>query len=135
MDDVAVDDVTAVLTRHKLTIDDYYRMADAGILRPEDQVELIDGEIIDMVPIGQDHVSTVNRLTRVLVMACGEKAIVSVQNPVPLDDFNEPEPDFALLRPRDDFYAARKAGADAVFLLIEVAKSSAPFDRKVKLPL
>lgn len=130
-----MDDVTALLTRHKLDVDQYYLMADVGILDRDARVELIDGEIIDMAPIGEDHISTVNRLNRALVMTCGERAIVSVQNPVRLDRFNEPEPDFALLRPRDDFYAARKAGADAVLLLIEVSKSSVRFDKTVKLAL
>lgn len=122
-------------TRHKLDVDSYYRMAEVGVLRPEDRVELIDGDIIDMAPVSAGHASVVNRLTRALVIACGDKAIVSVQNPVRLDRFNQPQPDFALFRPRDDFYAARMAGAADVLLLIEVADSSVEYDRTVKLPL
>ena len=130
-----MDDVTFLPNRHKLDIDDYYRMGDVGILRPEDRVELIDGEIIDMMPTGEGHISVVNRLNRALVLACGDRAIVSVQNPVRLDRFNQPQPDFALLRPRDDFYAAHMPGAADVLLLVEVADSSVRYDQTVKLPL
>jgi Uma2 family endonuclease len=123
-------------TRHKLTVDDYHRMAEAGILGEDDRVELIDGEIIDMAPIGQDHAATVNKLNRALVMAFGDRAIVSVQNPVRLNRFNEPQPDFAVFRPRDDFYAAgERPTAAETLLVIEVADSSLRYDRTVKLPL
>ncbi len=123
-------------TRHKLDVDAYHRMADAGILGEDDRVELIDGEIIDMAPIGQGHAATVNGLNRALVMACGTRAIVSVQNPVRLDRLNEPQPDFAVLRPRADFYAkGKRPGPRDVLLLVEVAHSSLRFDQTVKLPL
>lgn len=123
-------------TRHKLTVDDYQRMAAAGILTQDDRVELIDGEIIDMAPIGQGHAATVNRLNRALVLAFGDRAIVSVQNPLRLNRFNEPQPDVAVFRPRDDFYATgeRPGPADTV-LVIEVADTSLRYDRFVKLPL
>jgi Uma2 family endonuclease len=122
--------------RHKLTVDDYYRMAEAGILGEDDHVELIDGEIIDMAPIGQGHAATVNKLNRALVMAFGELAIVSVQNPVRLNQFNEPQPDFVVFRPRADFYAAgERPGPADTLLVIEVADSSLRYDRSVKLPL
>lgn len=131
-----MDDVTIMLTRHKLNMDDYYRMADAGILGEEDRIELIDGELIDMAPIGQGHIATVNSLNRALVMACGEKAIVSVQNSVGLDRLNVPQPDFAVFRPRADFYATgERPGPSDILLLVEVANSSPRYDRTVKLPL
>ena len=131
-----MDDADLVLTRHKLTVDDYYRMADAGILTGDDRVELIDGEIIDMPPIGQDHAGTVNRLAEALIQAFAGRAIVSTQNPIRLDDLSEPQPDFAVLRRRADFYTTgERPGSDDVLLLIEVADSSLRFDRTVKLPL
>lgn len=131
-----MDDMIFVPTRHKLDVDEYYRMAGAGILGEGDRVELIGGEIIDMAPIGQGHEATVNGLTRALVMACGDQAIVSVQNSVRLDRLNAPQPDFAVFKPRADFYATgdRPNPAD-VLLLVEVADSSLRFDRAVKLPL
>ena len=131
-----MDDAADVLTQHKLDVDDYYRMAGAGILGEDDRVELIDGRIIDMAPIGQGHVASVNGLTRALVIGCGEKAIVSVQNPARLDRLNVPRPDFAVFRPRADFYAAGEPPGPAdVLLLVEVADSSLRYDRTVKLPL
>ena len=131
-----MDDPGVVLTRHKLNVDDYDRMAEAGILGEDDRVELIDGELIDMAPIGQDHAATVTALTRALVLACGDRALVSPQNPVRLDRLNEPQPDFAVLRPRADFYrAGNRPSPDDVLLLIEVADSSVRFDRAVKLPM
>ena len=135
MDDLG-DDAGEVMVRHKLDVDAYYRMAEAGILGEDDRVELIDGELIDMMPIGQGHAAVVNGLTRALVMACGDRAIVSVQNPVRLDRRNEPQPDFAVFRPRADFYAGgERPGPADTLLLVEVADSSLRFDRRVKLPL
>ncbi len=121
--------------RHRITVSEYYRMAEIGILGEDDRVELIEGEIIDMVPIGSDHAGTVNRLTYMLVQLFGASAIVSVQQPLRLDEYSEPQPDFTVLRPRDDFYRTAHPTAADVLLLIEVAKSSLAYDREVKLPL
>jgi Uma2 family endonuclease len=121
--------------RHWLTVDDYYRMAEVGILDPEARVELIEGEIIDMVPPGSPHAATVTYLTQVLVRAIGERALVLVQNPVRLSRYSEPQPDLALLRPRDDFYRARHPQPDDVLLIVEVAVTSLRYDRKKKVPL
>ena len=130
-----MDDAT-LLAQRKLDVDDYDRMADAGILDEDDRVELIDGKIIDMAPIGQGHVANVIGLTQALAAACMDKAFVSVQNPIRLDRFNEPQPDFAVLRPRPDFYATGdRPGPADVLLLAEVADSSLRYDRTVKLPL
>ena len=130
-----MDEAALVLTRHKLTVDDYHRMAEAGILGEDDRVELIDGEIIDMAPIGSGHGSSVMRRTQAIVLAALGRATVSVQNSVRLDRASEPQPDFAILRPRADFYASALPGPADVLLLIEVADSSLRFDRVVKLPL
>lgn len=124
-----------VLTRHRLTVDDYYRMAETGVLAPDARVELIRGEIIDVAAMGTRHASAVMRLNRLLIHAAGSEAFVSVQTPLRLDTWSEPEPDLMLLRPEPGFYASRHPGAGDVLLLIEVAHSSARYDREIKLPL
>src|SRR5262245_32875345 len=123
------------VTRRRFTVDDYQRMEEAGILRAEDRVELIDGECIAMVAIGPRHHATVDRATRAFVLKVGESAIVRVQGSVRLDLYNAPEPDLTLLRPRDDFYASRHAAPSDVLLVIEVAESSVDYDRTVKARL
>jgi Uma2 family endonuclease len=120
---------------HRLTVDDYYRMAEVGILAPDARVELIDGEIIDMAPPGSSHAGTVDYLLRVLGAAAGHKAQVRVQNPVRLSQYSEPQPDLTLLRPREDFYRTRHPRAEDVLLIVEVAASSLRFDRRKKVPL
>ena len=131
-----MDDTDLVLTRHRLNVDDYHRMAEAGILGEQDRVELIDGDLIDMAPIGQDHIASVNGLAHALFLACGDRAIVSIQNPARLDRFSEPQPDAALFRPRADHYrTGAPPGPADVLLLVEVADSSLRYDRAVKLPL
>ncbi|MGQ0653556.1 MAG: Uma2 family endonuclease [Betaproteobacteria bacterium] len=114
---------------------DYHRMGEAGVLAPEARVELIEGEIVDMAPIGKAHASIVDRLNRELVQALGERAIVRVQGPVQLGELSEPEPDLALLKPRADFYREAAAAAADVLLIIEVADTTQRYDRRVKVPL
>ena len=121
--------------RHRLTVADYYRMAEVGILDAESRVELIDGDIIDMAPPGSPHAGTVAYLTEVLVRAVNGRATVLAQNPVRLSDFSEPQPDLALLRRRDDFYRERHPQPDDVLLIVEIAATSLRFDRDTKLPL
>ena len=121
--------------RHRLTVADYYRMAEVGILDPEARVELIDGEIIDMAPPGSPHAATVHYLNEVLVRAAVGRATVLVQNPVRLDEYSEPQPDLALLRRRDDFYRERHPRAGDVLLIVEIAATSLKFDRETKQPL
>ena len=84
--------------RYRLSVEDYYRMGEAGIFAPDARVELIDGEIIDMAPIGSRHMGKVDRLTRLLVQAVGERGIVRVQGSIRLSDFSEPEPDSGAAR-------------------------------------
>lgn len=120
--------------RWKFTVDDYHKMIDIGILQEDDRVELLDGEIHRMSPLDPQHVAQVNRLNDLLNQLVGRQAIISVQNPVALDDRSEPEPDIALLRRRDDYYASSHPTAYDVLLLIEVANSSIVYDRTVKLP-
>jgi len=121
-------------TKKLFSVDDYYRMLDAGILTPEDRVELIDGEIFEMSPIGSRHLGCVNRATRLFTMAFAKRVVVSVQNPLLLNNYTEPEPDLVLLKPRADEYAAKKPAAADAFLVLEVAETTLGFDRGVKLP-
>lgn len=110
-------------------------MAAAGIFSEDDRVELIEGEIVEMNPIGSRHAACVGRLTKLLERIAGDVSIVWVQNPVQVNDYSEPLPDVALLRPRDDFYAQANPQAADVLLIIEVADSSVGYDRGIKLPL
>ncbi len=120
---------------YRFTREDYHAMAEVGIFGEDDHVELIAGEIITQMPIGTAHSSMVNRLNRCLARHAGERVIVSVQNPVALNDFSEPQPDVTLLRPRSDYYADSHPAPEDVMLLIEVADTSLAFDREEKIPL
>jgi Uma2 family endonuclease len=114
------------------TVSEYHSMAETGILSEDDRFELIEGEIYRMAPIGSRHAGCVNRLIHLFKGADG---ILAAQNPVVLNDFSEPQPDVALLRWRDDFYAGSHPNPDDILLLIEVADSSVGFDRRVKIPI
>jgi Uma2 family endonuclease len=124
-----------LLRRHRYQVEDYYRMAETGILAPDARVELINGEILDMPPIGPPHASVVTLLHARLIRAAGDSAIVRSQNPVRLDRYNEPEPDIALVRPRTGHYRDRHPGPADILLLVEVAESSLRYDRDLKIPL
>jgi Uma2 family endonuclease len=121
--------------RHRLTVSDYYRMAEVGILAPDARVELIDGEIFDMAPPGSQHAAAVLRLTEILVRSVADDAMVLVQNPVRLSELSEPQPDLALLKRREDFYSGNHPGPADTLLVIEVADSSLRFDRDTKAAL
>ena len=95
--------MSKLIQRRRFTVDDYHRMGDAGILLEDDRVELIYGQILAMSPIGNPHNAACDRATRALVRAAGDSAIVRVQGSVRLNDYNEPQPDIVLLKPRDDF--------------------------------
>jgi Uma2 family endonuclease len=127
--------MTIPLTRHRFTADEYHQMAEAGVLRDDDRVELIEGEIVDMTPIGPRHGAVVDRLTHALVRACGDRAIVRIQGSVRLERHSEPQPDVVLLKPRPDYYERALPGPESVLLLIEVGDTSLPYDRGVKLRL
>ena len=123
-------------TRHKMDADSYYRAAETGVLRPEDRVELIEGEIIDMAPIGPDHQGDVMALNRALIEASGRRALVSPQNSLRLGRWSAPQPDFVVFRPRADLYRkGERAGPADALLVVEVSDSSLHYDRMVKLPL
>lgn len=120
------------VSKKLFTVHDYHRMGETGILREDDRVELIDGEIIAMSPFGPRHNAAVNRAMRALVMGVGDTAIVQSQGSVRLDLYREPQPDLVLLSPRADFYASRHAGPDDIMLIVEIADSSIEYDREVK---
>lgn len=127
--------MSAQLEKRYFNVDEYYRMARAGVLKPDDRLELLEGKIIKMAPIGSPHAACVSRLDDLLSSLDRRKMMVRVQNPVRLDDFSEPVPDLVLLKPRKDYYASRHPVPSDVFLVIEVADTSMPSDRHVKLPL
>jgi len=122
------------IARWQFTITDYARMRETGILAEDDRVELIDGEVRRMSPIGSRHVAIVNRLNTRITQQIGGAAIVSVQNPIQLTDYSEPQPDIALLQPRVDYYDSALPGPDDIVLVIEVADTSIDYDRDEKLP-
>ena len=121
--------------QRRFTVEEYHMMGRAGIFNEDGRVELIDGLIIPMSPIGDPHVDCVNQLnrlftTRFYTSETSPPAIVSVQNPVRLNEYSEPEPDLVLIRPN-------KAGvpnAEDVLLLVEVANTTLAFDREIKVP-
>lgn len=123
------------LAKRRFSVSEYDRMAEAGILGEDDRVELIDGEVVEMTPIGHRHAGCVKRLNRLFTDALGTDAVIGVQDPVVLGDSSEPQPDLAVLRPRADFYASAHPTPQDILLLIEVAETSAETDRRVKVPL
>lgn len=123
------------LDRRTFTVEEYRRMGETGILSEEDRVELIEGEIVKMSPIGERHASCVSWLTQTITLLLQRAFLVWVQNPVRLNDHSEPEPDILVLKPRDDFYRNGKPRPEDVLLLIEVADSTLAYDRLVKVPL
>jgi len=123
------------LRRKKFCTDEIYQMMEAGILPEESGWELIDGEIIDRMSIGSKHAGTVKRLNKILTNSVGNRAIVSVQDPIHIDNHNEPEPDIALLKPREDFYAENHPLPEDILLLIEVSASTINYDRDIKKTL
>jgi Uma2 family endonuclease len=123
------------IAKRLFTVYDYHKMADAGILRAGDRVELIRGEVIQMSPIHPPHNGTIHRANQSLVRIVGDRAIVGVQGAIRLDDWDEPQPDLYLLRPKEDFYTSRHAGPADILLIIEVADSSLEYARTVKMQL
>ena len=120
---------------HRITVDDYHRMGETGILGPELRTELIEGEVIEMPPIGPEHGGAVNYLSNLIARVVRARAVVSVQNPIVLDSHSEPQPDIALLRPKADFYRTAHPRPGDILLVIEVADTTLRYDRDVKLPL
>jgi len=121
-------------TRKLFTVEEFYKMADAGIFTEDDRVELIDGEIIEMSPLGVRHAGCLIAATHVFTAVFGGRAVVSVQGPLRLSNYTEPEPDIVLLKPRKDFYRGKRAKAEDALLVLEVADTTLCYDRELKLP-
>lgn len=121
--------------RYRLTVAEYHRLGEIGIFDEDSRVELIEGDLIAMPPIGEQHASKTRRLNRLLSLQVGETALVDVQNPVRLDVHSEPQPDVVLLKPRPDFYESAHPRPEDVLLLIEVSDSTLRYDRDTKVPL
>ncbi len=129
--------MSAVFTpqRRKLSAEQFERMGQTGILGPDARVELIEGEMIEMAPIGSRHAAAVDFLSMHFARAVGDAALVRTQNPLRLSDDSEPQPDLVLLRPKGDRYRTGHPRPEDVLLLIEVADTTLAFDRETKLPL
>jgi len=127
--------MTLQVLRRRFTVDEYYRMVKAGILNEDDRVELIEGDIVEMAPIGSRLAGCVKHLNELFSQGVGQHALVSVQDPVRLGERTEPQPDIALLRRRSDYYASAHPGPGDLLLMVEVADTSADYDRGVKAPL
>ena len=123
------------IARHFFTVAEFERMGEAGIFAEEARLELIEGEIVEMSPIGSRHAACVKFLSRFLNATVRDTALVSIQDPIQLDDYSEPQPDVALLRLREDFYRHAHPKPTDVLLIIEVADTTVDYDRLVKVPL
>jgi Uma2 family endonuclease len=123
------------LAKHWISADEYERMGQAGIFRPDARLELLEGEIYEMSPIGSLHAACVDALALILTELASRRFIVRTQSPIRLDDFSEPQPDVALLRWRDDFYRDSHPTSADVLLVIEVADTTVESDRRYKIPL
>jgi hypothetical protein len=119
---------------HRFTVEDYHRLVQAGILSQDARVELIEGQIIDMPPIGPFHGSVTKYLIQIFTDANHGKWMMQVQDPVRLDDQSEPQPDLVLLKKSQDFYRQRHPQPEDVFLLIEISDTTLITDREEKLP-
>ena len=124
--------MTTEVPRRLINVEEYYKMAEVGILKPEDRVELIHGEIYQKSPIGSRHAAIVDHLAMMLNQIFQREVIVRVQNPIRIDDNNEPEPDFALVKYQPDFYSTAHPIPAEVLAVIEVAGSSIRFDKDIK---
>lgn len=121
--------------QRRFTVEEYHRLAEVGVLHEDDRVELLDGVIVNMMPIGPFHGGSVKRLNRIFERLGRDRWVTSVQDPVHIGEHDEPQPDLLLLRPRDDFYSAHHPQPNDVFLLVEVADSTLLTDREDKLPI
>ncbi len=120
---------------HRFTVDEYYRMAETGILDEDDRVELIDGQILVMEPISPEHGGHTMALTHLFSSLARDRALLSVQNPIQIDEYNHPQPDVVLCRLRDDFYKRSHPAPSDIYLVVEVAWTSAARDRRLKIAL
>jgi Uma2 family endonuclease len=120
--------------KHRISVKEYYRMAETGVLEPDARVELLDGEIVDMSPIGPFHGSVSNFLTELFILASKGRWITAVPGPVRLHDHSEPQPDLMLLKRSPNYYGKRHPRPEDVYLLVEISDTSLEKDQGKKLP-
>src|SRR5438552_5836451 len=121
-------------TRRTFTVDEYHRIGEAGIIGPDERVELLGGDIISMTPISPRHAAVVKRLARILIEQLGARAVVGIQDPIGLDDLSEPQPDVSVAKARDDYYAGAHPRPEDLLLVVEVADTTAFSDRHRQVP-
>jgi Uma2 family endonuclease len=126
--------VAAERPRARISVERYQRMVAAGVLSKDDRIELIEGDLLTMAPIGSRHAALSMRLTKLFVRGVGDAAEVSVAGPIRLGDFSEPQPDLSLLRPRTDYVSRIPEPCDVV-LAVEISDSTLAFDQTTKLAL
>lgn len=124
----------ASIAVRRLSVQDYHQMAESGILQPDERIELLEGQIIQMAAKGTAHSAAVTRIERLLRNRLGERVLLRFQDPVRLNDYSEPEPDVAVVQPNTLFYEDHHPIPSEVFLLIEVSDTTLKFDREVKSP-
>jgi len=127
--------MTQLFRKRLINIKEYQKMEEVGILSHLDKVELINGEILHMSPIGIKHQGVINKINNFFFPLYSKKAVIHIQGPIQFKNLNQPVPDVMLLKPRKDFYTKKSALPKDVFLLIEVADSSLKYDKEIKLPL
>jgi Uma2 family endonuclease len=124
----------ATVVRRRFSVAEFHRLVEAGLAHPDERLELIDGEVLKMSPIGQRHAACVDLASTMAGRQLGEVVIVRVQGPLRLDDETELYPDVALLAPRDDFYRGKMPTGRDALLVIEVADTSLAYDLSTKTP-
>lgn len=126
--------MSAGVETYRFSVEEFNKLGQAGIFDEDDRVELLDGEIIVMSPIGSEHAAAVLRLNWYFQQRLGQHLLTSVQSPAVVDEFSEPQPDLMLLKPKSDFYKAEHPRPEDIILLVEVSDSTLAFDRGRKLP-
>lgn len=127
--------MTIQLDQRLLTVEEFNRMAEVGILGEDDRVELLNGQLINMSPSGSKHAACVEKITEALRQLLKGKAMVRSQNPIELGLYSEPEPDIAIVQTKENYYADGHPISEEIFFLIEVSDSSLEKDRQVKLEI
>jgi Uma2 family endonuclease len=130
------DEMAVVLKRRRFTLEEYQRLGETGIIHEDERVELVEGEIVEMSPIGWPHASVVARINHLFSARFASRAIVWVQNPLALPrQVSQFQPDLALLKPHADFYRRKGVEPEDALLVVEIMDSSVAYDRRVKLPI
>jgi Uma2 family endonuclease len=126
--------IIAALPHRKFTVDEYHNFIELGVFKPEERIELWEGEFVEMSPIGKRHAGCIDAVAEMLKDFLNKQVIVRTQNPIVLNDFSEPQPDVCLLKRRADFYRSVNATAADVLLAMEVSDTTIKYDREIKFP-